>query len=108
MPSDQLHDSLMAAVEEAWGAGSRVAGRTPADREQIVQAALRRWGSFSRRSKRIGGDSLELRIEDLAKGLRDRVEQHPSLTGPLMSDYRWLARKLAAIFSDATAAPDGR
>lgn len=97
MTSAELHDSLMAALEEAQIAGSPVAGRQPSDRERIVETALRRWNTFPRRNRTVGGDAFERRIEDLAKGLRSRVERQPSLTGPLMSDYRWLARKLAEI-----------
>jgi hypothetical protein len=105
MPSEQLHDKLMIAVEEARTAGSPVAGRQPLDREQIVQTALRRWSTFPRRNRRVVGDPLERRIEDLAKGLRDQVEQRPTLTGPLMNDYRWLARKLAEVITEAGSSP---
>jgi hypothetical protein len=101
--SAELHDTLMVALEEARIAGSPVAGQQPSDREQIVQTALRRWNTFARRNRKPGGDPMERRIEDLAKGLRERVDQRPNLTGPLMSDYRWLARKLAEIITDAAA-----
>ncbi len=39
------------------------------------------------------------RVEDLAKGLRDRFESEPTLTGPLMTDYRHLAIQLAAVLA---------
>jgi hypothetical protein len=90
-----------------WLAGSPVAGQQVSDREQIVQTALKRWSTFARRNRKVEGDPLERRIEDLAKGLRDRVERRPSLTGPLMSDYRWLARKLAGILVEADGAAGG-
>ena len=41
-----------------------------------------------------GTPDREQRIEDLAKGLRDRFEKNPKLTGPLMADYRHLATKI--------------
>jgi hypothetical protein len=108
MSSEQLHDTLMIAVEDARLAGSPVAGQQVSDREQIVQTALKRWSTFARRNRKVvEGDPLERRIEDLAKGLRDRVERRPSLTGPLMSDYRWLARKLAGILVEADGAVGG-
>lgn len=97
MSSEQLSDRLMVAVEQAQTAGSPVVGAALADRERIVQAALRRWNSFPRRNKKVGGDLLERRIEDLAKGLCDQFERQPSLVGPLMTDYRWLARRLAEV-----------
>ena len=113
MTSEQLHHTLMVVVEEASIAGSPVAGRHASDREQIVETALRRWSTFARRNRKAAvGDPFERRVEDLAKGLRDRVEQRPSLTGPLMGDYRSLARKLAEILAAdgvglSSAAGDG-
>ena len=107
MSSAELHDTLMVALEEARRAGSPVAGQQTSDRERIVETALRRWNTFPRRNKKAGGDPFGRRIEDLAKGLRDQVERQPSLTGPLMNDYRWLARKLDAILRDPTVATDG-
>ena len=105
MSSEHLHDTLMIAVEEARRTGSPVAGQQATDREQIVQTALKRWNSFPRRNRKaVGGDPVERRIEDLAKGLRERVEQRPNLTGPLMGDYRWLARKLAEVLTQTTDA----
>jgi hypothetical protein len=64
---------------------------------------MRRWDTFPRRNRQVGGDPAERRIEDLAKGLRDQVERRISLTGPLMNDYRWLARKLAEILTEPGA-----
>lgn len=91
MSSEQLHLRLLAAVEEAWRAGSPVAGQQAPDRRRIVHAAVRRWNSFPRRNIKARGDLAERRVEDLAKGLCERVEQRPNLAGPLMDDYRWLA-----------------
>jgi hypothetical protein len=88
MPREQLQIRLLNVVEEAWQAGSPVAGQQAADRERIVHAAVRRWSSFPRRNGKAGGDLAERRIEDLAKGLCERIERRPGLTGPLMEDYR--------------------
>jgi hypothetical protein len=107
MSSAELHDTLMVALEEARTAGSPVAGQQNSDRERIVENALRRWNTFPRRNRKTVGDPFERRIEDLAKGLRDQVERQPSLTGPLMRDYRWLARKLAEILTDPSVATGG-
>lgn len=60
----------------------------------MANIALRRWNSFSRRSRgRAPADSV--RIEDLAKGLRDICEERRELVGPLIEDYRHLAAVLA-------------
>jgi hypothetical protein len=62
---------------------------------------LRRWRSFGNRAgKRRPSD--EARIEDLAKGLRDCLEPDRSLVGPLMEDYRYLARVLAPVLKNVT------
>ncbi|MFC7359370.1 hypothetical protein [Nocardioides astragali] len=69
------------------------------DIEAIVTVGWRRWNSFERRNgKRSSG--IEVRVEDLAKGLRDKFERQPSLTGPLIEDYRHLARTLATAFGN--------
>jgi hypothetical protein len=79
-----------------------VAGRDDAARREIVAIAVRRWRSFVRRSHSHQASHAE-RLEDLAKGLRDRFEVNPSLTGPLMEDYRHLAVRLAAALADPPA-----
>lgn len=66
--------------------------------DQMLEIAMRRWRSFERRNAKQAGD-LAARTEDLAKGLRDHCEQSPQLAGPLMEDYRFVARVLAAEFS---------
>jgi hypothetical protein len=96
---DPLHKALLEAIERAWETGCPVAG--PAAREQLASIAVRRWRSFGRRTrKRRPSDSD--RIEDLAKGLRDALEADRSLVGPLMEDYRHLARVLAQMLRDLT------
>jgi hypothetical protein len=41
-------------------------------------------------------------MQDLAKGLRDHFDE-PALTGPLMTDYRCLAARLAVVLGDPLA-----
>jgi hypothetical protein len=94
---DPALQALLAAVHRAWEEGCPVAG--PQARELLASTALRRWRSFGRRSRerRLSDDA---RIEDLAKGLRDSLEPDRSLVGPLMEDYRYLARVLAPVLKD--------
>ena len=89
---------MRVAVEQAKTAGSPVAGGDAATCERIVEVAVRRWSSFPRRDPKTGGDVRERRIEDLAKGLCRQIDKQPSLVGRLMTDYRWLARRLAEVF----------
>jgi hypothetical protein len=96
---DPALQALLAAVNRAWEEGCPVAG--PKAQVQLASTALRRWRSFGRRAgKRL--PSGDARIEDLAKGLRDSLEPDRSLVGPLMEDYRYLARVLAPILKDIT------
>jgi hypothetical protein len=72
-----------------------VAGQDQDAFEELAAVAIRRWDSFERRhSKQLGYPG---RVEDLAKGLRDRFEHYPKLTGPLMEDYRYLASRIADV-----------
>ena len=90
-------DELLAVVAAAWEAGSPIAGRHPADQERVADVARRRWRSYERRHRRRNAFDRESRIDDLAKGLRDQLEHEPQLAGPLIEDYRWLARELADV-----------
>jgi hypothetical protein len=72
--------------------------------ETTIAVGWRRWRSFDRRAKHSG--DFEARVEDLAQGLRDRFEANRQLVGPLMEDYRFLARTLAVQFADADVAGD--
>ena len=65
--------------------------------EHIAKLALRRWNSFERRNKSKRA-SIEQKIEDLAKGLRNSLEEEPALAGPLVEDYRYLAAQISKIF----------
>lgn len=101
-PQDRsLADRLLAIAETEHQAGSPVAGRDDANRRETVEVAIRRWRSFSRRSRHPKRAVQADRVEDLAKGLRDRFEITPALTGPLIEDYRDLAAKLAAVLADS-------
>lgn len=87
-------------MAEAWEKGCPVAGQDQDAFEETADIAIRRWDSFERRHrKRLGYPG---RLEDLAKGLRDRFERDPKLTGPLMEDYRWLASRIAEVLSART------
>ena len=95
-----LADRLLAITEAEHQSGSPVAGHDDANRRETAEVAIRRWRSFSRRSRHPKRATQADRVEDLAKGLRDRFEITPALTGPLMEDYRDLAAKLAAVLAD--------
>jgi hypothetical protein len=82
------YDRVVAAIHAAWDDGCPVAS----DPEGMATVALRRVASVGRRLR--GTPGREQRIEDLAKGLRDRYEENPKLTGPLVGDYRHLATKI--------------
>ncbi|MEQ4210160.1 hypothetical protein [Actinopolymorpha sp. B9G3] len=81
---------------DLWRDGSPVIG--PETVEKTLAIGWRRWRSFERRNSKGAGD-FEARLEDLAKGLRDALEADPRLTGPLIEDYRFLARTLGAEFA---------
>ncbi len=84
-------------VAAASSVGCPVAGQSDDDHAEIAATALRRWFASERRLKPAA--SYAERVEDLAKGLRDRFESDPSLVGPLMEDYRWLALQIADTIS---------
>jgi hypothetical protein len=92
-------ERLRARVAWAAAQGCPVAGADAAAWASVADVAARRWASFSRRHGRPGDDTAERRVEDLARGLRDRFEAEPALTGPLMADYRWLAARLAEVLA---------
>jgi len=98
-----LAGRLLDVIEAEHLSGSPVAGRNPEDRQETARTAMRRWRSFSRRSSHPERATHDERVEDLAKGLRDHREREPALTGPLMTDYRHLAAKLAALLADPPA-----
>ena len=95
-PGEAIEADLLRAVEQAWRDGNPIAGSAPT----LAAAARRRWASQGRRLR--SSASRVERIEDLAKGLRDRLEGDRHLVGPLMEDYRSLARRLADVLDPAT------
>jgi hypothetical protein len=94
MSDEEVLQRLRTVAAELWESGCPVA--SPEDRETMVRIAVRRWRSSERRggAKR---QSRDERIEDLAKGLRDAFETDRRVVGPLMDDYRHLARAFAEI-----------
>lgn len=91
-----LRDAARAALTELLHDGSPVVRLETID--EIVDVGWRRWTSFERR-KRFRRVDPDVRVVDLAKGLRDAFEQEPRLAGPLMDDYRFLARTLCDAFA---------
>ena len=66
------------------------------DDVRVVEVAMRRWRSFDRRTK-VRRPTVEHRIEDMAKGIRDAIEPDRRMVGPIMEDYRHTASVLAAV-----------
>jgi hypothetical protein len=91
-------ESARGALDALWRDGSPVV--RPENIEEIITIGWRRWSSFDRRNAKRSVD-FERRVEDLAKGLRDKFEAKPSLAGPLIEDYRHQARVLAREFDPA-------
>jgi hypothetical protein len=102
-PGFPCGERLLAVAEAEHLCGSPVAGHDTAHRQEMVKVAVRRWRSFSRRSRHPERATHAERVEDLAKGLRDHFEIEPTMTGPLMTDYRYLAAKLAVFLADPLA-----
>lgn len=98
MEDTDLHERLMTVVAQAEEEGCPVVSPHLSSQQRIVETALRRWRTYTRRQKRRRTPPAE-RVEDLAKGLRDASERDPRLVGPLMEDYRYLARQLAVVFA---------
>jgi hypothetical protein len=95
--SPPLLERLMNAIQGAYRSGCPVAPRDPAEASRLAKIALRRWNSFSRRSRETASTDA-VRVEDLAKGLRDIDQEGRELAGPLIEDYRHLAAVLANEF----------
>ena len=101
MGDEDVLRELRVVIAQLWEDGCPVAAPHPAKGgEDTAKLALRRWRSFQRR---VRGKSWkrEERVEDLAKGLRDAYETDRHLVGPLMEDYRHLARCLADVLISA-------
>ena len=86
-------DRVCAAVRAAAEEGCPVAGNA----EAKARIAIRRWGSYKNRG--VNEDDLNARTRDLAKGLAHHFEQDPSLVGPLIIDYEYLASRIAEVLA---------
>ena len=77
--------------------GCPVAPRTESSAEKMALLARRRWDSWERRNRNIP-DTIENRINDLARGLAEKMERGGwPMVGPLISDYRWLCEQIAPV-----------
>ena len=97
MNDERTHAALLAVIGRAWDEGCPIAG--PDGRDRLARSAIRRWRSFAHRTRE-RHPSTEARIEDLAKGLRDSLEADRNI-GPLMEDYRYLARLLVPVLESS-------
>jgi hypothetical protein len=87
------YDRVVAAIRRAEAEGCPVASGA----DEMAGIALRRVASIGRR--RSGMPARAVRVEDLAKGLRDHYERDPGGIGRLMTDYRWLATQIIDALS---------
>jgi hypothetical protein len=86
-PNHPRRQAVVRAISDAWTEGCPVTGYTQDAFEQKADVAIRRWDSIERRRpKKVL--TIEDRIEDLAKGLRNHFSPDPKMVGPLMKDYR--------------------
>lgn len=86
----ELRTAVRAALAAAWGPAVSVETL-----ERATEVTLRRWQSFTRRAPRHA--TRDGGIEDVAKALRDAFEPDRRLVGPMMDEYRALARAAAAV-----------
>ena len=94
MADEAVLGRLVATTERLWDDGCPVAG----DGRRVAVIALRSWRSFKQRAG-LKHPTFDKRVADLAKGLRDGLEPEPAMCGPLMRDYRDLARALDDVLS---------
>jgi len=87
-------DRIRLAVLKAAQEGCPVAR----DAETTAQIAMRRWNSYGNRG--LQQDDLHARTRDLAKGLANHFEEDPSLVGPLIQDYEYLASQLVEVLAE--------
>ena len=101
MPSNsEIEATISAVVEAAWNEGCPVAGN-PAE---AARCARRRLGSLHRRG--VDSDDRDAVIEDLSRGLLERLEKEPGLAGPLTVDYRYLAQCIVDAVGDSKPSGD--
>lgn len=91
-----MQEALNLALTRLWNEGCPMAH--PADRSRMIDIGLRRWQSFERRNKR-KCPTLDDRIDDLAKGLRDAFEPDRKMVGPMMKHYHCVATALATVLT---------
>ena len=96
-------ESLVAEkIRWAWDDGCPVAARDESVAAEMAVLARRRWKSYARRNQNIP-DTLENRIEDLARGIAEKFTKGGwPMVGPLTSDYRWLCEQIAPILTNQT------
>ena len=92
-----LARAIQVVLGNLWDSGSPVAGATAADRELVAHTALRRIQSLPSRGKSVA--NIEVAVNDVAKGLVHAFESRDRPIGPLLEDYRSLAR----VILDAVA-----
>ncbi|HVX09600.1 MAG TPA: hypothetical protein VHC22_00225 [Pirellulales bacterium] len=96
--ADSIEAKLVARLRWASHDGCPVAGSSEGQWAEIASVARRRWFSFERRRPTRKDENMPDRVEDLARGLCEQFERGGvKLAGPLISDYRWLAERLAGV-----------
>ena len=99
MVADLLEERLVAKLRWASNDGCPVAGHSQKCWIEMASLARRRWFSFSRRKPKKMEDSRANRVEDLARGPCEKCERGGRrMAGPLITDYRWLAKQLSEVF----------
>ena len=89
--------SVAEKIRWAWDDGCPVAASTGVEAAEMASVARRRWNSYGRRNKNIP-DTIENRVNDLARGLAEKfTEGGWPMVGPLIADYVWLSEQIAPI-----------
>lgn len=99
-----VEPSVAAKLRWAWDDGCPVAASTDGEAAEMAAVARRRWNSYGRRNKNIP-DTLEHRVDDLARGLAEKfTEGGWPMVGPVIVDYLWLSEQIAPLLADDTEA----
>lgn len=88
---DEL-SAVLQALDRAENAGSPIA--RPANPTPLAEIAIRRWHSFTRRSRPSKLPERTGRIEDLVDALLAHNGETRSEVGPLIADIRWLSAQM--------------